>query len=127
MQTLLLAIMMGICCGVIGSVYRFILAYETILNWWFRFGSRYERKWFYRPIWGCAKCFAGQLSFWSWLLIVIIPLIVRHYRQNGGLFNFSTNTTQTAGLAILGLLTAISSAITTAVILGPILEAKNEK
>ena len=48
--------------------YRMILAEEDILNWWFRFGLRYENRWFYKPIWGCALCFAGQTAFWTYLI-----------------------------------------------------------
>ena len=54
--------------AVIAFVYREILSREKILNWWFKFGLRFEKRFFYRPIWGCEKCFAGQLAFWTFFL-----------------------------------------------------------
>lgn len=48
--------------------YRNILAYENVLNWWFRFGSKFENRFFYKPIWGCTKCISGQISFWFYFL-----------------------------------------------------------
>lgn len=54
--------------GLFAVVYRHILAYEEILNWWFRFGSRYEGRWFWKPIWGCELCIAGQIAFWTYTL-----------------------------------------------------------
>ena len=54
--------------GITGVIYRMILAYEPILNWWFMFGLRYEKRWFYKPVFGCEFCFAGQIAFWSYLI-----------------------------------------------------------
>lgn len=54
--------------GITGVIYRLILAYEPILNWWFMFGLRYEKRWFYKPVFGCEFCFAGQIAFWSYLI-----------------------------------------------------------
>lgn len=127
MQTLLFAFVLGSGCGVIGAVYRFVLAYEKILSWWFRFGNRFERRWFFKPVWGCAKCFAGQMAGWSWLVVAIIPAILTHCGRHGGEIQFSTHTTQTAGLLVVGVLIAICVAITVALVLGPILENKNER
>ena len=53
--------------AVFAVVYRLILAYEPILNWWFMFGAKFEKRFFYRPIWGCEKCLAGQIAFWTYL------------------------------------------------------------
>ena len=53
--------------AVFAVTYRLILAYEPILNWWFMFGNKFEKRFFYRPIWGCEKCFAGQIAFWIYL------------------------------------------------------------
>lgn len=52
--------------GLFAVVYRHILAYEEILNWWFRFGSRFEQRWFYKPVWGCELCISGQIAFWTY-------------------------------------------------------------
>lgn len=61
--------------GLFAVVYRHILAYEPVLNWWFKFGSRFESKWFHKPIWGCELCIAGQLALWSYLLNVLSIVI----------------------------------------------------
>jgi hypothetical protein len=60
-------ILWGVSCGIIGAVYRQILAYEETFSFWWRYGARFEGRWFFKPVWGCAHCFAGQLAFWSWL------------------------------------------------------------
>lgn len=54
--------------GLFAVVYRHILAYEPVLNWWFVWGARFEDKWFYKPIWGCELCISGQLALWSYAL-----------------------------------------------------------
>lgn len=61
---MLLIIIWALFIAVIAYVYREFLAHEEILNWWFKFGLRFENKWFYKPIWGCQMCFAGQLALW---------------------------------------------------------------
>ena len=65
---MLLIIIWAFFIAVIAYVYREVLSRENILNWWFKFGLRFEKRFFYRPIWGCEKCFAGQLAFWIYLL-----------------------------------------------------------
>lgn len=61
--------------AVISVVMIVLLAKEPILNWWFVWGDRVghrmvgnamKAKWFYRPIWECEKCFAGQLALWGY-------------------------------------------------------------
>lgn len=64
----------GIYIAIISVVYRKILAYEPILNWWFMFGSRFDGRFFYRPIWECEKCFAGQIAFWTFAINWILSL-----------------------------------------------------
>jgi hypothetical protein len=64
METLILY---GFLIAVFAVSYRLVMAYEPILNWWFRFGLNYSNRFFYRPIWGCEKCFAGQIAFWTYL------------------------------------------------------------
>ena len=64
METLILyAVLIAVFC----VTYRLILAYEPILNWWFMFGAKFEKRFFYKPIWGCEKCLAGQIAFWTYL------------------------------------------------------------
>ena len=53
--------------AIIAIVYKKILSHEPVLNWFFRWGLRFERRLFYKPIWGCEKCFAGQAAFWTYL------------------------------------------------------------
>lgn len=61
-------ILYGFLIAVFSVSYRLILAYQPVLNWWFRFGLRYEKKWFYKPIWGCELCISGQLALWTYLI-----------------------------------------------------------
>lgn len=58
----------GAFIALFAVTYRLILAYQPVLNWWFRFGLRFSNKWFYNPIWGCELCFAGQVALWVYLL-----------------------------------------------------------
>ena len=53
--------------ALIAFVYREILLREPVLHWFLLFGLRYENRWFFKPIWGCHKCIAGQLTFWFYL------------------------------------------------------------
>lgn len=124
MQILLFSLLVGFCCGIIGAVYRYVLAYEKILSWWFRFGNRYESKWFFKPIWGCAKCFSGQLAGWFWLGCLIIPRMVLFF-ELGGLKTFSgIYYAELTGALILGWFCAICAAIMTAVFFQTFLEQK---
>lgn len=64
-------LLLAIAIALIAISYRNILAYENVFNWWFRFGSKFENRFFYKPIWGCTKCISGQIALWfyalSWL------------------------------------------------------------
>lgn len=51
----------------IGVTYVGILSKEEAFNFWWRFGARFEARWFYPPIWGCHLCFTGQFSLWCYL------------------------------------------------------------
>ena len=68
-------VVLAICCGVIAAVYREILAYEPIASWWWAWGNKFEKRWFFAPVWGCVKCIAGQFGLWSFFFLVIIPAI----------------------------------------------------
>lgn len=72
--------------GIAAVIYRSFLAYEEVLNWWFTFGSRYEGKWFYKPIWGCVYCISGQLAAWSYIFSWIG---LRYVAPDLGLSNYS--------------------------------------
>ena len=54
--------------GITAVIYKNFLAHEEVLNWWFRFGARFEKRWFYKPIWGCVYCISGQLALWVYIL-----------------------------------------------------------
>ena len=97
-------------CGVIGAIYRGLLAYEPVLNWWFRFGARFEKRWFYAPVWGCVKCITGQLALWWFTILQIIPCLMETERPI--MENFAL---------LFGLLFTICGAILTAIILAPII------
>lgn len=62
--------------AVTAYIYRNFLADEPILNWWFKIGDKYHGRWFYKPIWGCEFCFAGQLALWTYLLNVLFSVIL---------------------------------------------------
>ena len=61
---MLLIIIWAFFIAIIAYVYREFLAHEEILNWWFKFGLKFEKRFFYKPIWGCQVCFAGQMALW---------------------------------------------------------------
>jgi len=60
---------LGIMLGLIAAVYRGVLAYEEPFSLWWKFGGRFEDRWFFKPVWGCGKCFAGQIAFWIYLFL----------------------------------------------------------
>lgn len=70
--------------AVVAYVYREILAYEKVLNWWFKIGLKYEDKWFHAPIWGCQLCFAGQNALW----IFIFNWIATNFDTNAPFWRF---------------------------------------
>lgn len=55
--------------ALITIVIKEILYREPILHWFYRFGERYEGRWFFMPIWGCHKCMAGQLALWWYIAL----------------------------------------------------------
>ena len=87
-------ILYSILIAVFAVSYRLILAYEPALSWWFKFGLRFHKRWYYAPIWGCELCFAGQLALWTyclnWFLVILeqsspfrafLLLIIPNYHQ----------------------------------------------
>lgn len=58
----------SVLIAVIAVIYKKFLSQEPILNWWFKIGDRFYKRWFYAPIWGCEFCFAGQLALWTFSL-----------------------------------------------------------
>jgi hypothetical protein len=102
-------------CGTIAVVYRWVLAYEKIMGWWFHFGNRFEGRWFFPPIWGCHKCISGQMGLWFYVFLEIFrgfeatnTLVLEIFRH------------------IFGLLLTICMAIFTAILLAaPIKNIEN--
>lgn len=118
---ILSALVIGGVAGMAGTVYRLVLAYEPILAWWFKFGNRYEGRWFFAPIWGCQLCISGQLSLWSFLLIEILPIILT---ETGRISHFTGPviiSIQTAFALLFSLIIAICAAIFTAKILSKVI------
>ena len=65
-------------------VYREILAEQPVLNWWFRWGIRFEKRWFWKPIWGCSLCISGQLALW----IYVLNWIASYFNGNATFWTF---------------------------------------
>jgi hypothetical protein len=75
--SILSAILLGLSAAIISVAMIVVMPHEMILNWWFVFGQavgmrkvngRQVERWFFRPVWGCEKCFAGQIVLWSYLI-----------------------------------------------------------
>lgn len=77
------ALLISFMAALIAVVYKEIIGYEDFFNFWWRFGSRYEDRWFYAPIWGCSKCLAGELSFVAYVLVKISFVLPRHLTISG--------------------------------------------
>jgi hypothetical protein len=81
---MLLMITYAALIGLFSVVYRYILAYEQILNWWFKIGMRYEKRWFYKPIWGCEMCIAGQAALWLYFFTSLGGILIEHGYNTAG-------------------------------------------
>lgn len=117
---LLETLIFSFCVGVIAMVYYHVLAYSPLLNWWFRFGAKFENRWFHGPIWGCECCISGQLALWSYLGTVIIPACVQERGQGGAIETTAVYFTASPASVLFGLILAICGAITTAIVLRPL-------
>jgi hypothetical protein len=73
----------ALVCALIGCVYIKILAYEKVLNWWFKIGLKHSKKWYYEPIWGCEKCVSGQFALWSYLVFAVL----HEYRPHNAMYS----------------------------------------
>lgn len=126
MQFLFESLMIGILSGIIAAVYRGVLAYEPILNWWFRFGNRFEKKWFFKPIWGCVLCISGQIALWATVLIEVVPAISTHYRQISAIAGHPVEYIRNPFALIFGAVTAVCAAIVVSGFFYQLLNQKNE-
>lgn len=115
----LFSFLLGIACAVIALIYRLILAYEEPFSAWWRFGSRFEGRWFYRPIWVCEKCFAGQLALWIYFFRCLHVGKSTHAPSNMPFLDISFRL---EGYSLLGHAFAVAMAIFTAVILCPFIK-----
>lgn len=77
-------LIVAVAISVTAYVYKNILLHEKIMNWFAKIGDRYEEKWFYKPIWGCAMCFSGQLALWTFIINCLywceIPIVSNFLR-----------------------------------------------
>lgn len=88
--------------GITAVIYKNFLAYEEVLNWWFRFGSRFENRWFYKPIWGCVYCISGQLALWVYVLSWIQQVNFIKSSFVGSLFSFLVPMVAPGSFSLLG-------------------------
>jgi hypothetical protein len=121
------SVLLGVACSIIGVTINVIMAKEAIANWWFRFGEKVgkdivqgqeQERWFYRPIWGCEKCFSGQLALWIYFFSHIHGNSPVDWQDNGW---FSL-----PGYSIFSHILAVCTAIFTAVIFSHIINKIKE-
>lgn len=108
------ALIYALASGVSAAVYRGVLAYEPVLQWWFRFGNRFEKKWFFAPIWGCVKCISGQIALWAYTLTAIIPALLLETGRAGDIVAPAVYYTANPVAYLGGLIIAICGSIFTA-------------
>lgn len=102
------SVCIGIASGIAGGVYRLILAYEPVLGWWFKWGNRFDKKWFFAPVWGCFKCVSGQLALWVSLGGWVLPA---YFERGGTIASFGVSTVHFTFIASFGLILAITMAV----------------
>lgn len=68
---MLLVIFFSAVIAFAANVYKNILAHEEVLNFWFRYGAKFQDKWFWKPVWGCELCIAGQWALWYYIFRLI--------------------------------------------------------
>jgi hypothetical protein len=118
------ALIWGLCCGIVATAYRAVLAYEDYFTKWWQFGARYEGRWFFKPVWSCSHCTGGQLALWTYFLLKILPALVQAIRLNGWLYPYSIHYARQGAAGLFGLIIAISTAILAAKVLTWIIEEK---
>lgn len=124
------ALCLGLASAVISVAMITLMSHEPILNWWFRFGERIGKpivndieveRWFYKPIWGCEKCFAGQISLW----VYIFTHIKAHKLQDSVFGIPDMPLAATPDFSFFCLLFAVSVAITAAFLFSHYINQKN--
>lgn len=111
------AILWGLAVGILGATYREILAKEETFNRWWIFGARYENRWFFRPVWGCGHCFAGQFTLWTWTLFKIVAPVVKVLALSGGFWPRWQHYAFQGLASVLGLILAVGVSIFVAKVL----------
>ena len=67
LDILINGLILGVIAGIVATVYVNVLSKEEHFAWWWQFGNRFEHEWFFKPIWGCHKCFSGQFCLLVYL------------------------------------------------------------
>jgi hypothetical protein len=105
------ALIWGLSVGITATAIVRILAYEEFFTGWWRFGARYEHRWFFKPLWGCSHCMAGQIALWSYLAFKIVPPAVRVLSLAGDFRARWPHYTFRGLVAAFGLFMAIGAAV----------------
>lgn len=71
--------LLAVCIAAVAVTYLNILPFEQPFNRWFEWGHRFKRYFFYRPIFVCEKCFAGQVALWGWPLALLFEGNIQTY------------------------------------------------
>lgn len=111
------AILWGLAVGILGATYREILAKEETFTKWWQFGARYENRWFFKPVWGCGHCFAGQFSLWTWMAFKILAPVVKVWGLPGRFWPRWQHYTFQGMASVLGLILAVGVSIFVAKVL----------
>jgi hypothetical protein len=103
---------LAILAGLTAVIWKEVLGYKLpFINRFFQWGSRFENRWFYKPIWGCSQCFAGQFALWVYLFthfkVVILSGFGPGWLPIGKVVICSTNLQY----SITGHILAVSAAI----------------
>ena len=122
-QKIVEAFVWGLASGLVGVVYRHIIAKEEFFNRWWRYGAKYEGRWFFKPLWSCAHCFAGQLALWSYTGLTIVPAVIRDVRRFGYIHvKYSWAYAQTGFAFLFLLIVAVAVAVFVAKVVSFIFE-----
>ena len=122
------ALCLGLSCAFIGVTINVIMPNEKILNWWFQIGEKIGKeivhgkereRLIYRPIWGCEKCFSGQLALWIYLF--------SHIKANDPTMWDAVGWFSFPGYSFFGHILSVCIAIFTAVIFSFIINQIKEK
>lgn len=106
----------ALAVAVMAVAYMRILSTEPVLNWWFRWGLNFNSRFFYRPVWGCEKCFAGQVALWTYALNWFASYLSGKYGFSSFLFKIVANYGQSEYSLQNGLIFVFGSVLFTTVV-----------